>query len=165
MREVTTTYLQISSIAELRGKAAAEARFIVRETTMPKWQVNRSLYLHVGEPWGWTDRRKWADERWQAYVSSESLRTFIGFIDEAITGYFELEKKGSEVEIAYFGLTSDFIGKGLGGALLTRAIEEAFGWGASRVWVHTCTLDHPAALQNYLARGMQVYATSTEKRP
>lgn len=165
MTEVTTTYLELSSLGELRGKAPADARFAVREATVPKWQVNRFLYLHVGEAWGWTGKSKWPDARWQAYVESEELRTFIGFIDEAIAGYFELQKKGNHVEIAYFGLAPGFIGQGLGGALLTRAIGEAFAWGARRVWVHTCTLDHPAALQNYIARGMRVYSTSTERRP
>ena len=164
MREVTTTYLEIGSIGELRPKAAADMRFAVREATVPKWEVNRFLYLHVGEAWEWTGKRNWPDERWQAYVASEDLRTFIGFIDETIAGYFELQKKGSEVEIAYFGLAPGFIGQGLGGALLTSAIETAFAWGAKRVWVHTCTLDHPAALSNYTARGMRVYATSAERR-
>jgi GNAT superfamily N-acetyltransferase len=162
--EVTTTYLQISSPEELRGKEPADARFAVREATVPKWEVNRFLYLHVGEAWAWTGKRKWTDARWRAYVESEKLRTFIGFMDESIAGYFELQKKGDAVEIAYFGLAPEFIGHGLGGALLTSAIETGFGWAASRVWVHTCTLDHSSALPNYLARGMRVYRTTTARR-
>jgi GNAT superfamily N-acetyltransferase len=63
----------------------------------------------------------------------------------------------SGVEIAYFGLLPAFIGRGLGGALLTNAIEEAWQMSPERVWVHTCTLDHPSALANYQARGMEVY--------
>ena len=165
MSEVTTTYLHISSIEELRGKAAPDARFAVREATVPKWEVNRFLYLHVGDTWEWTGKRKWTDERWRAYAESEKLRTFIGFIDESIAGYFELQKKADAVEIAYFGLTQEFIGQGLGEAMLTSAIETGFGWGARRVWVHTCTLDHPAALSNYRARGMRVYRTTTARRP
>ena len=164
MIEVTTTYLQISSPEQLKAKAAADPRFEVREATVAKWEVNRFLYLHVGEAWRWTDKRTWSDARWQSYVGSDDLRTFIGFIDESIAGYFELEKKGTDVEIAYFGLAPEFIGQGLGGALLTSAISTAFAWDASRVWVHTCTLDHPSALQNYVARGMQIYRTSTERR-
>jgi GNAT superfamily N-acetyltransferase len=162
--EVTTTYLEIGALEELQRKAAADARFEVREAIVPQWQVNRFLYCSVGEQWGWTDKRTWTDERWQAYVESADLRTFIGFIDESIAGYYELQKKSNEVEIAYFGLAPEFIGHGLGGALLSSAIENAFAWGAERVWVHTCTLDHPAALRNYVARGMRVYATSTERR-
>jgi GNAT superfamily N-acetyltransferase len=162
--EVTTTYLEIGALEELKRKPAADARFEVREATVPHWQVNRFLYWFVGEQWGWTDKRTWTDERWQAYVGSADLRSFIGFIDDAIAGYYELHKTRSDVEIAYFGLAPEFIGKGLGGALLSSAIENAFAWNAARVWVHTCTLDHPAALRNYVARGMRVYASSTERR-
>ena len=164
MIEVTTTYLEIGALQELRRKAAADARFEVREASVPQWQVNRFLYCHVGERWGWTDKRTWPEERWQKYVDSADLRTFIGSVDGSIAGYYELRKQGSEVEIAYFGLTAAFIGRGLGGALLTSAIEQGFAWGATRVWVHTCTLDHPAALANYTARGMRVFKTSTERR-
>ena len=85
-------------------------------------------------------------------------------IEGSIAGYYELQKKAENIEIAYFGLTPEFFGRGLGGALLTNAIEHAFAWDGKRVWVHTCTLDHPAALPNYLARGMHVYATSSERR-
>jgi GNAT superfamily N-acetyltransferase len=161
---VTTTYLEIGALNELKRKPAADARFEVREAIVPHWQVNRFLYLFVGERWGWTDKQTWADERWQAYVGSADLRTFIGFIDDSIAGYYELHKNRSDVEIAYFGLAPDFIGEGLGGALLSSAIENAFAWDATRVWVHTCTLDHPAALRNYLARGLRVYASSAERR-
>jgi GNAT superfamily N-acetyltransferase len=162
--EVTTTYLEIDVLEELKRKPAADARFAVHEAIVPQWQVNRFLYCYVGEQWGWTDKRTWTDERWQAYVDSADFRTFIGFIDDAIAGYYELQKKRDDVEIAYFGLAPEFIGKGVGGALLSSAIENAFAWGAARVWVHTCTLDHPAALPNYVGRGMRVYATSTERR-
>jgi GNAT superfamily N-acetyltransferase len=65
----------------------------------------------------------------------------------------------SEVEIAYFGLLSEFIGRGLGGDLLTSAIENVWAWSPApiRVWVHTCNRDHPGALNNYKARGFCVY--------
>jgi GNAT superfamily N-acetyltransferase len=73
-------------------------------------------------------------------------------------GYFELARgDDDEVQIAYFGLTPPFIGRGLGGVLLTQAIREAWHWDATRVWVHTCNLDHPGALANYQARGMRIY--------
>ena len=164
MIEVTTTYLEIGALHELQRKPAAHSRFIVREAVVAQWQLNRFLYLFVGERWGWMDKRSWKDERWQAYTGSPDLRTFIGFIEGSIAGYYELHRKGSEVEIAYFGLAPEFIGQGLGAALLSSALENAFAWGARRVWVHTCTLDHPAALRNYVARGMRVYASSTERR-
>jgi GNAT superfamily N-acetyltransferase len=59
--------------------------------------------------------------------------------------------------LSYFGLLPPFLGQGIGGALLTAAIERAWAMDARRVWVHTCTLDHPAALRNYQARGFRLY--------
>ena len=66
------------------------------------------------------------------------------------------------MEIAYFGLLPQFVGRGLGGALLTATIERAWQLKPRRVWVHTCTLDHPSALANYQARGFRIYKHETE---
>ena len=163
MPEVTTTYLEMTSREQLHARRVNDPRFDVREATVPQWQVNRFLYLYIGEQWGWSDKRSWPDERWQRYVAAD-LRTWLGFYDGSIAGYFELHRAHDEVEIAYFGLAPEFIGRGFGGALLTRALEEAWDCDATRVWVHTCTLDHPAALRNYEARGMRIYKAVTEQR-
>jgi len=158
MSEVTTTYLQMMSQQELIPGATADPQFEVRETVGPQWQLNRFLYCWVGEPWAWMDKRQWTDGQWKSYVSSNDLRTFVALFGGSIAGYYELHRDDTEsVEIAYFGLTADFLGRGLGGALLTDAISRAWSWDASRVWVHTCTRDHPAALKNYLSRGMKIY--------
>ena len=162
--EVTTTYLEMNSRAEFKPKRSADPQFRTREVLERDWQLNRWLYLTVGEPWGWTDKRVWSDERWQAYVNSDALRTFLGEANEKIAGYYELRRQQSAVEIAYFGLLPHFIGHGFGGALLTSAIEEAWQWQAKRVWVHTCSLDHPSALANYQARGFRVYRETTGSR-
>jgi GNAT superfamily N-acetyltransferase len=75
-------------------------------------------------------------------------------------GYFELQRHDdSSVEIAYFGLIPEFMGRGLGGWMLGRAVEEAWAFGGKRVWLHTCTLDSERALPNYLARGFLPYRT------
>ena len=158
MSQVTTTYLQMSAASELRPKRSSDPRFIVREAKVPQWQLNRFLYFLVGEQWAWVDKRGWSDRQWQEYVGSENLRTFLALHEGNIAGYYELRRdEARAVEIAYFGLAPEFIGRGLGGALLTDAIERAWAWEAQRVWVHTCTLDHPAALRNYEARGMTIY--------
>ncbi|HEY0368853.1 MAG TPA: GNAT family N-acetyltransferase [Chthoniobacterales bacterium] len=159
-REVITTYLEMTSPNELCAKHSDDPHFRVAEVPERDWRLNRSLYLDVGEPWAWNDKRNWSEERWRAYVERDSLRTFVANYDDKIAGYFELVRENAEVEIAYFGLLPDFFGRGLGAALLTSAIEEAWRWNATRVWVHTCSLDHPAALRNYEARGMRPFKTS-----
>jgi GNAT superfamily N-acetyltransferase len=150
------------SLQELRPKRSDDPRFWIGEATVKQWQFNRFLYLTVGEPWAWNDKRSWSADQWRDYAESERLRTFAGYYDASPAGYYELrlDDEGG-VEIAYFGLLASFLGRGLGGALLTSAIEEAWQMTATRVWVHTCTLDHPAALGNYLARGMKIYKTET----
>src|ERR1043166_9103153 len=144
---------------ELRPKRV-DARFQVRELEQRDWQFNRDLYFRVGEPWRWIDKRPWTDEQWKEYAMSPVLRTFAAHYDDALAGYYELRRDAEGgAEIAYFGLLPEFIGRGLGAALLTSAIEQAWriSPAPSRVWVHTCNRDHPQALANYQARGMIVY--------
>ena len=162
---LVTTYLQMNSPAQLRRQRCAEEGFQVREQTERDWHFNRDLYLAVGENWSWTDKRTWTDDRWKEYGPAPELRTFGAYLNDTLAGYYEL--RGDEeggVEIAYFGLLPQFLGRGLGGALLTSAIEQAWQMSPSvaRVWLHTCTLDHPRALANYQARGMTIYKVVEE---
>ncbi|MBI4664755.1 MAG: GNAT family N-acetyltransferase [Verrucomicrobia bacterium] len=158
MPTVTTTFLEMRSFEELRPKRSADDKFWIGEATTPQWPFNRFLYLTVGGAWAWNDKREWTDEQWRSYVESDRLRTFVAYHDASPAGYYELRRDDEAgVEIAYFGLLPAFIGRGFGGALLTNALEEAWKMAPIRVWVHTCTLDHPAALANYLARGMRIY--------
>jgi len=159
-----TTYLEMRSRDQLCPKRA-DARFQVREKRDRDWRFNRDLYLRVGERWDWIDKRPWTDEQWKEYAAAAELRTFAGYYDDALVGYYELRRdREGGIEIAYFGLLPEWIGRGLGGALLTSAIEGAWRMepNTSRVWVHTCNRDHPQALANYQARGMIVYKFEEE---
>lgn len=120
----------------------------------------RRLYSAVGGPWHWRDRLVWTDEQLRAHLASPDISVWELVVGRESAGYFELRRSApEEVEIAYFGLDAPFIGRGLGGAMLTRAVEEAWALGARRVWLHTCTLDSPRALPNYRARGFREYDT------
>ena len=159
---LVTTYLEMRSPEQLRPKRYADARFQVREQEEPNWVFNRDMYFRVGEQWQWIDKRPWTDEQWQEYAVAPELRAFAAYYGDALAGYYELRRDGEGgVEIAYFGLLPEFIGSGLGGVLLTSAIEEAWsgdsGITPRRVWVHTCDRDHPRALANYQARGFVIY--------
>jgi GNAT superfamily N-acetyltransferase len=158
---LVTTYLEMRSPEQLRPKRT-DTRFHVREKLRGDWRFNRDLYFRVGERWRWIDKRPWTDKQWKKYALAPELRTFAAFYNGALAGYYELRRDDENgVEIAYFGLLPEFVGRGLGGALLTSAIEEAWsrhgGIAPSRVWVHTCNRDHPQALANYQARGLIVY--------
>ncbi len=150
---------------QLRPKRWGDERFRMSEKKEQDWIFNRDLYLAVGDPWQWIDKKSWTDEQWKDYVSAPALRTFGACYDDKLAGYFELlGDAAGGIEIAYFGLLPDFFGRGLGGALLTNAIEEAWHTNPTpaRVWVHTCTRDHPSALSNYQARGFAIYKITEE---
>jgi len=162
---IVTTYLEMRSPDQLRPACCADERFQIRQKKEPDWRFNRDLYLAVGESWSWDDKRPWTDEQWKEYGLAPELRTFGAYYIDALAGYYELRSDNEgAVEIAYFGLLPEFLGRGFGGALLTSAIEEAWRMSSSitRVWVHTCPRDHPRALANYEARGMTIYQVEHE---
>jgi len=130
----------------------------------PDFEVNRRFYKEVGAKWRWTDRLVWSDQQWSAYVNRPQLQTWRASMNGETVGYFELEfQDPADVEIIYFGLLEQFTDRGLGGAMLSRAVELAWSFGdVRRVWVHTCTDDHPAALENYLRRGFKLYDTKPD---
>jgi GNAT superfamily N-acetyltransferase len=112
----------------------------------------------VGGDWYWRDRLTWDYARWMSVIGKSGYETWVAYLHGTPAGYFELDPYPDQsVEIAYFGLLPEFVGKGIGGVLLTRTIDRAWKTGAQRVWVHTCSLDHPAALRNYQARGLRLF--------
>lgn len=160
---VTVSYLVMYDLGQLRPKSLDDSRLEIRPVSPPRWQFNQSMYCRIGADWYWQEKRDWDESRWRAYVEAPGLHTFAASWAGEAAGYFELRQDPhGGIEIAYFGLLADFIGKGFGGAMLSRALQCAWQLGPDRVWVHTCTLDHPAALANYQARGMRIYRTATE---
>jgi GNAT superfamily N-acetyltransferase len=157
-RRVTTTHLEMTSRDQLRMARPSPIPLQLVRVEIPCPELNRFLYTTVGARWWWYSRLSWDYGRWLTYLDRPDLETWVAFSSGTPAGYFELERQpDAAVEIVYFGLLPDFIGKGIGGALLTAAITRAWEMGAQRVWVHTCTLDHPQALPNYLARGFQIF--------
>ena len=164
---VVTTHLQQLSAADVvpaRRGLPDGCRFERVADITPEF--SRFLYRSVGSAWNWADRLPLSREQWDALVSAEGVETWVLYGGGAPLGYAELAGRrvgaGTEVEIVYFGLFPGHHGRGLGGAMLTETLRRAWDldvrWArfgpVSRVWVHTCSLDGPAALANYAARGM-----------
>lgn len=153
--DVVRTYLEMRAPDALRpAPAPAGMSARVEPLAPPSVAEYRALYGEVGAAYHWRDRLAWDDERLAAWLADPAVSVWVLLVNGHRAGYFEQRRDGEAVEIVYFGLTPRFIGQGLGKFLLTRAVEE--GWaqpGVSRLWLHTCTLDAPAALPNYLARG------------
>lgn len=168
--DVIRRYLELPREAALipaRTPAAAVQLTPLIECDVPTW---RRLYHQVGYPWHWHDRDAWSDDQLAAHLARPSVRLYT--VQYAApdapqhpappAGFVELERGMDDaVEIVYLGLAPHAVGQGLGGWLVTAAARAAFAWGASRVWLHTCTLDHPAALPNYRKRGFILQRTET----
>jgi GNAT superfamily N-acetyltransferase len=164
MTELTIYYLDMLEVPVFQPRNPSLPSYNLVECKGVQPEFNAFLYSLVGKQWDWTDRLAWEREKWDELVSSPNLRTWVAYCDGIIAGYFELRKEGGDVEILYFGLSPEFIGKGLGRLLLEDAISHAWSWSdVTRVWLHTCDLDHPAALKNYERRGFKLY--KTEKEP
>jgi GNAT superfamily N-acetyltransferase len=161
---VTTRYLEMRSRRALRPQRSDRDDVSIVRVTHPWPALNRFFYTAVGGDHYWTDRLPWPARQWIDYLSRSGVETWIMSVGGMPAGYFELVRDGQDVEIAYFGLIDRFAGQGLGAHLLTTAVEKAWDTGAERVWLHTCTLDHPAALHNYLARGFSEYRSETSER-
>ncbi len=155
--DVTRTHLELRRLDALRpSRAPTEAADLrlVRPIGAAEYQV---LYRLVGARWLWRDRLAWTAEELDAYLSAPSVFVWVLGVEGETAGYFELQRRADgAVEVMYFGLAPAFMGRRLGGWLLTRAVEESFALGASRVVLNTCTLDAPQALPNYLARGFTI---------
>jgi GNAT superfamily N-acetyltransferase len=128
-------------------------------------ELSRELYRQVGDDWMWIDRLPWSTEQWREYTDNPALECWLAFCDGQRAGYFDLERLADgSVQVVYLGLLPDFVGQGLGGDLLSSAVEIAWRDHPTRVWLHTCSLDHPSALPNYLARGFRQYDVETQRQ-
>jgi ribosomal protein S18 acetylase RimI-like enzyme len=155
--EVTRTYLELTSIEGLVGAECPEPGFRLDQVVSCPPSFYRFLYTEVGRSYRWWDRLEWNDETIGTHLGRPEITLHVLYGNGAPAGYFELRRcEDGSVEIAYFGLLPAFIGRGLGKYLLSCATREAFRRG-SRVWLHTCTLDDPAALPNYEKRGFRPF--------
>jgi len=154
---VRRTHLELRRLEELRpGRCPSEPIELVRRRPITPAEYI-GLYSLVGELWLWRDRLVWSEADLERYLGSPDVHVWTAHLHGSTAGYFELRQHvDRSVEVMYFGLAPAFIGRGLGGWLLTRAAQEAFALGATRIVLNTCTLDAPQALPNYLARGFTI---------
>ena len=132
----------------------------------PGAEFYRYLYNRVGEDWLWYERRAMTDEALDAIVSDERVEIYVLYRNGAPVGFAELDRRqAGEIELAYFGLMPDAIGQGLGVWLLHEAIDIAWSHEPERLWLHTCTLDHPRALSLYQRAGFTPYRQEARTIP
>ena len=161
--KILRKYLEIKSLEDFNEVKKPSENYFVNLIDPKDFQLNKFFYKEIGKNCQWIDRLVWNDDNWIDYVSNEKLFTYVLKDNEEIAGYFELifDENTMEAEIAYFGILDEYLGKKLGGYLLSNAIKLSFSMGSLRLWVHTCSLDHKNALKNYLARGMSIFKSET----
>ena len=163
IEKIERYYLEINSIEKLNTKSVTTNNFTITEATKKNFDLNKFFYKQIGKKHQWVDRLIWQDRNWMDYVANNNLKTYILRKGDDLVGYFELIFNKNDCEIAYFGILEEYIGKGYGGFLLSQALIIGFK-NANRIWVHTCSLDHPNAIENYKSRGMKVFKTEFLKR-
>ena len=156
---VDRSFLEINSVKNLKRSKSPGSNFKISEVKPPNFQLNKFFYKQIGKNHRWIDRLVWEDKKWIEYVENPNVKTFVLKDDNNLVGYYETIRSlyNDHTEIAYFGILEEYYGKKCGGYLLSEAINKLFEEGISRVWLHTCSLDHKNAIKNYLARGMQIF--------
>ena len=158
-KKIERNYLEIKSINDLNDPRIFLDGYSVQFVEPADFQLNKFFYKSIGKNHQWVDRLVWNDKQWIEYTTNKNVKTYTIKKKDDFAGFFELifHENQNEVEIAYLGLLEEYQNQKLGSYLLSSAIKESFLKKAKRVWVHTCSLDHKNALNNYIARGMKIF--------
>lgn len=163
--QLVTTYLHMTDPAEFQPSYIEGHTVMMMQMNAADLDFYRFLYGSVGAEWRWRDRLVMSDEELTAALSQPGVSVHVMYVDGIPAGYVELGCDGEETEILYFGLRSAFHGMGLGKHLLSYGIQRAWETGAKRIRVHTCNLDAPQALSNYMKRGFKIYDVHYQPMP
>ena len=158
-KKISRNYLEITSLSELVETNKPASEYQIKLIDPPDFQLNRFFYKEIGKNHSWIDRLVWTEKQWVEFTKNKNVKTFVLTNKDDLAGYFELifHHDKNETEIAYLGVLEEYQNKKLGSYLLSTAIKKSFLYNPSRVWVHTCSLDHRNALSNYLSRGMKIF--------
>lgn len=162
---VTRTYLELATPDAFRPAFGSFPGIRLERVPHPDPALYRTCYRTVGEAFHWRDRWDWTDAEILTHLAQPGITFHVATRNGALAGWYELRRVPDEnsVEVAYFGIVPSEFGRGFGKHLLSCAVRDA--WAVSppprRVWLHTCTLDHPNAVPNYRARGFVPYRTET----
>lgn len=160
---VITTYLEMFENPLLPAAKEPGDNLIMR-ASHPTVPFYRFLYNTVGGNWQWIDRKKLSDDELKMIIQNETVEVNVLYIKGVPAGYVELDfRQEKDVEVSYFGLMPEFIGHGLGKYLLSWAVKSVWAREPNRLWVHTCSLDHPGALKLYQKCGFKIYKTEEHK--
>ena len=156
---VTITHLELPAANWTRRGQPPDTAVSIEHVGAPTAAFYLHLYDRVGRPWLWYERRLLGDEALAALLNRAGHELHVARHDDALVGYFEFD----DDEIAFFGLTPDYIGRRIGPWLLDQAIERGFARGFSRLVLNTNTVDHPRALDTYRKAGFHAVRSETKE--
>jgi len=166
--QATRTYLELKDRTQFKSAFGNFPEIRVARASNPSPDLYRMCYRTVGEAFHWFDRWDWSDDEISKHLADPAIQLFVAtrgsVLQQAdLSGWYELRRVAEDdsVEVAYLGIVAREFGRGFGNNLLSCAVRAAWALAPSRVWLHTCTLDHANALPNYLARGFTPYRTET----
>ena len=161
-----TTYLEMVSKEDFAPAFIRANDIEIVTMEMPDLGFYKFLYQSVGEEWTWRDRLQISNSELRKILASPNTQVHVMYVSGSPAGYVELYRhEDGSVEIAYFGLRRNYMGRGLGKHLLSYGVDRAWDMGAKRVWLHTCNLDGPHALSNYKKRGFRIFKVIEEPMP
>lgn len=164
--KLVVTYLEMTSQQNFLPAYLSEPTHIdIMLVEVPDVAFYQFLYTSVGERWYWRDRFLLSNKELEALLAQPERSIYVSYMHGAPAGYIELVRSADSTKIDYFGLRQPYIGQGLGKHLLSYGIDRAWETGVNRVWLHTCNLDSPYALSNYLKRGFRIYKTHEQPMP
>ncbi|MFI4994759.1 MAG: GNAT family N-acetyltransferase [Hyphomicrobiales bacterium] len=159
----TVTYLEMTQRPPAKDSTRSHAEFELRLLGAAELDVYRALFRGVGENWLWCSRLAMPDKDLRAILADRLVEAYALNHQGQAAGLLELDfRKEGECELAFFGLVGEMIGHGAGRYLMNQAIAMAWAKPIRRIFVHTCSFDHPSALDFYRRSGFRPYALAVE---
>lgn len=162
--DVTVYYLEMRAPSH-RPVPAPRDGLVVLHAQAPIVPYYRFLYNTVGEDYHWLGRRKLSDDELAAIIGDPRNELHVLHVDGSPAGFAELDRREpDDIELVQFGLMPEYVGQGLGKWLLQWTIDKAWSYQPRRFWLHTCTLDHPAAIPLYKKAGFVQFKEEAIRR-
>lgn len=156
------TYLEMTELPTSPAPTLPAKKISLLRAEKLTLSFYRYLYNTIGQEWLWWERRLMSDDELSVIIFNPRVEIYVLYVGGVPAGYGELDRRcGNEIELAYFGLISEFIGQRLGSYFLRCMINQAWSYSPKRLFVHTCTEDHPAAIHNYQRHGFSPYEQVT----
>lgn len=156
--KMVITYLEMTKPPRFQHQSKRAENLSIIRSQQPTVGFYRFLYTSVGDNWLWYERNQMPDADLGKIIQHPKVKIYVLYVNGTPAGYSELDfRKKDEVELAYFGLMPDFIGRGLGSYFLRWSVDKAWSEEPKRLWVHSCNFDSPHAIATYQKAGFTAY--------